>query len=146
MVKKPDQDQEQEQEQEFEFESEFDVSKIKESAEMDIKPKFEIEGLGLDYAKDVIVKGTYYDVKIPVAKAISNKTIIKAINLIHNGIEHQFFCESESFKYQIDVIRFRRKLNVNQIDGLKIKIWKQLTQIDTPNFKGKAIVYSLKEL
>lgn len=139
MAKKP------ETNQDFEFESEFDISKVKESAELDIKPKFEIEGLGIEFSKDIIIKGSYYNIELPKSKAI-NDTTVKAINLIHNGIEHQFICEASSFRYQLDVIRFRRKLKLNQIDGLKLKVWKQNVKIDSDKFKGKADVYCLKEL
>jgi len=133
-------------EKEFEFDSEFDITKIKTSAELDIKPKFEIDGLGLDFAKDVIVKGTYYEIDIPKEKAISGKTRVKALNLIHNGIEHQFIAESESFRYQIDVIRYQKKLNLDEIDGLKLKIWKTRQDLKTDRFTGKADVYNLKAL
>lgn len=143
MVKEKEQDQEND---DFIFESDFDISKIKESAEMDIKPKFEIEGLGLEFSKDVIIKGTFYNIEIPFEKSINGKTTIKALNFIYNGIEHQFICESGSFNYQLDVIRYRLKLNKNQIEGLRLKIWKTIATISSENFKGKAPVYNLKAL
>ena len=144
MAKKPEKDQE--NDEVFVFESDFDVSKIKESAKMDIKPKFEIEGLGIEFSKNVIIKGSYYNIEIPIEKSIDGKTTVKAINFIYNGVEHQFICEAGSFRYQLDVIRFRRKLNIDNIDGLKLKIWKQIATIDSEKFKGKAPVYCLKEL
>lgn len=128
----------------FQFKSEFDVEKIQKSAEADIKPKIDFDDK-IENAKTVIIKGTYYDFELPNEKQI-NKEKVKALNMLYNGVEHYFIAEAESFRFQIDVIRFRKKLTVEQIDGLKLKIWTEIQNINTPKFKGKAKVYCLKEV
>lgn len=139
MAKKP------ESEPDFKFESEFDLEKIKAMAEVDVKPKFDIQDseLGIEKAKNIEIVGTYYDLTLPKEKAIG-KNPVKAINVMYNGIEHYFIAESESFRIQLDAIRYKLKLPLNQIDGLKLTIWKTERYLNTPNFKGKAKVYSLK--
>ena len=132
-------------EKENDFESEFDLEKIKTSAKLDIKPKIEFLD-GIENAKDVIIKGTYYPLDLPADKQI-NKQTVKAINMMYEGIEHYFIAESESFRYQLEVIRFKKGLKSNkELDGLRLRIWTSEQFINTPNFKGKAKVYNLKPL
>jgi len=131
-------------EKDFVFKSEFDLEKIQKSADLDIKPKIEFE-LGIEKAKDVIIKGNYYTIEIPIAKAITD-TKLKALNMIYNEVEHQFIAEAESFRYQLEVLCFKKKIQTSDINGLNLRIWKELRQINTPKFKGKAEVYCMKEL
>jgi len=129
----------------FVFKSEFDLDKVQKSADLDIKPKIEFES-GIENAKDVLIVGTYYEIDIPKEKAITEKTKLKALNMLHEGVIHQFIAEAESFRYQLEVICYKKKIQVDDIDGLALKIWKDTQYINTPKFKGKADVYCIKAL
>jgi len=140
MVKEQDQDQEKSK---ISWLSDFTQKSIDNSAEVDIKPKLEIEFVGIEYSKTVVILSEPYKVKIPKEKAIGNQNIWM-IDLEYNDIEHQFIAEAGSFRFQLGVLL--KKLDFEtpkELIGLPIRIWKVIANINTPTFKGKAEVYKL---
>lgn len=123
--------------------SEFSKKSIKKSAEVEIKPKLTIDGIGIEYAKNVVILSDLYKVEIPKEKAIrSNK--IWMIDLEYENVNHQFIAEAGSFRFQLGVLM--EKLNYSEpkeLIDLYVKLWKEIATIDTPTFKGKAEVYKL---
>ena len=100
MVKEQDQDQEKSK---ISWLSDFTQKSIDNSAEVDIKPKLEIEFVGIEYSKTVVILSEPYKVKIPKEKAIGNQNIWM-IDLEYNDIEHQFIAEAGSFRFQLGVL------------------------------------------
>ena len=133
-------DQEKEQ---IEWLSDFTKQSLDKSAEVDIKPKLTIDGLGLEYSKFVVILSVPYKVEIPKEKAIGSNKIFM-MDLEYEGIQHQFICESGSFRFQLGVLM--RKLGFkepSELIELPIRIWKTQTYINTPKFKGTAEVYQI---
>ena len=120
---------------------EFTPESITKSAELIIYPKLTIDGLGLEYSKNVVILSEPYLVEIPKEKAISKDNKIWMIDLEYEGVRHQFICQSGSFRFQLGVLQ--EKLNLDDLIGFEIKLWKQLANINTPTFKGKAEVYCM---
>ena len=123
---------------------EFTPESIKKSAELVIHPKLTIDGLGLEHSKNVVILSEPYLVEIPKEKAITKDTKIWMIDLEYERVRHQFICQSGSFRFQLGVLQ--EKLGLDDFDdliGFKIKLWKQIADINTPTFKGKAEVYCL---
>jgi len=120
---------------------EFTPESIRKSAELIIYPKLTIDGLGLEHSKNVVILSEPYLVEIPKEKAIGKDNKIWMIDLEYENVRHQFICQSGSFRFQLGVLQ--EKLNLDALIGFKIKLWKQLANINTPTFKGKAEVYCM---
>ena len=123
--------------------SDFSKESLDKSAEIDIKPKLTIDGLGLEYSKTVVILSEPYKVEIPKSKAIGNNKIWM-MDLEYEGIIHQFICESSSFRFQLGVLM--KKLGFTEpteLIQLPIRIWKTTTNINTPKFKGNVDVYQI---
>ena len=124
--------------------SEFSQKSIVNSAEVDIKPKLTIDGIGIEYAKNVIILSEPYKVEIPKEKAIGKSNKIWMIDFEYEKVEHQFIAEAGSFRFQLGVLM--TKLNYiepKDLIDLYIKLWKEIANISTPTFKGKAEVYKI---
>ena len=124
--------------------SDFKPEAIKKASEVDIKPKLTIDGLGIEFAKICTILSLPHKVEIPKEKAIGNSNKIYMMELNYEGVEHQFTCESGSFRFQLGVLL--KKLGFSEPDdliGLPIRIWKTKTHINTPTFKGLAEVYQV---
>ena len=123
---------------------EFTPEKIKKSAEIIIYPKLTIDNLGIEYAKDVIILSEPYLVEIPKEKRIGAETKIWMIDLEYEGVRHQFTAQSGSFRFQLGVLQEKLGFeNFDDLIGFEIKLWKQIANINTPNFKGNAEVYQI---
>ena len=124
--------------------SEFSQESLEKSAEIEIKPKFEIEGVGIEFAKNVVILSELYKVEIPKEKAINQKTKLWSVDLEYENVAHSFLAESGSFRYQLGVIMEKLEYTEpNELIGLPIRIWKVIANINTPTFKGKAEVYKV---
>lgn len=124
----------------------INMEKIRKSAKLNIKPKlsFPNENLGLEHSKSFIIDSLIYIATITKEKAITSKVDLFAIDVLYLNTLHQLFIESESFKYQLLVICEKLGITIQDIIGLELLAWKTKTYINTPNFKGNAIVYNLK--
>ena len=126
------------------FLSDFSQESLKKSAEVDIKPKFEIEGIGIEFAKNVLILTEPYKVEIPKEKSIKPDNKIWMINLEYEGVEHQFIAEAGSIRFQLGVIMEKLEYTEpKELIGLPVRIWKVIANINTPTFKGKAEVYKI---
>jgi len=124
--------------------SEFSQESLVKSAEIEIKPKFEIEGIGIEFAKNVVILSELYKVEIPKEKAINQKTKLWSIDLEYENVPHSFLAESGSFRYQLGVIMEKLEYTEpKELIGLPVRIWKVIANINTPTFKGKAEVYKV---
>lgn len=135
------------QEQLPEWLNDFDKESIKKSAEVDIKPKLTIDDIGIENGKDITILSIPYKVNIPKEKSINGKSKIFVIDLLYNNIEHQFIAESGSFRFQLGVLKEKLDLSdYSKLIGIKRKLWKQMANINTSKFTGKAEVYVLSEI
>ena len=128
----------------IDFLSDFTQKSIDNSAEVDIKPKFEIEGVGIEFAKNVMILTKPYQVEIPKEKAIGKSNLLWMIDLDYQNVAHTFIAESGSFRFQLGVIM--KKLEYTEpkeLIGLAVRIWKVIADIKTPTFKGKAELYKV---
>lgn len=139
---KPEVDQE--KKSEIDWLSDFTEKSLDNSAEVDIKPKLTIDGIGIEYSKNVVILSEPYKVEIPKEKAIGKDNKIWMIDLEFENVEHQFIAQSGSFRFQLGVLAKKLKLSeMSELINLPIKIWKQISTINTPTFKGKAEVYQV---
>jgi len=123
---------------------EYNQESLEKSAKIDIKPKFEIEGIGINFAKNVIILSDLYKVEIPKEKSIKADNKIWMIDLEYQDVKHQFIAEAGSFRFQLGVIMEKLEFTEpKELIGLPIRIWKVIANIDTPTFKGKAEVYKI---
>lgn len=128
----------------IDFLSDFSQESIDKSAEVEINPKFEIEGIGIEYAKNVLILSIPYKVEIPKEKSIKKDNKIWMIDLEYQDVLHTFIAEAGSFRFQLGVIM--KKLDYTEpkeLIGLAIRIWKVIANISTPTFKGKTEVYKV---
>lgn len=123
---------------------EFSKESIEKSAEVDIHPKLTIEGIGIEYAKDVVIMSEPYIVEIPKEKAIGNSNKLWMIDLQYEGTLHQFIAQSGSFRFQLGVLMKKLGLPITDLIGFHIKLWKEKANIKNAQFKGLAEVYVLK--
>lgn len=124
--------------------SEFSQESIEKSAEISILPKFEIEGIGIEYAKNVIILTELYKIEIPKEKSIKPNNKLWCINLEYQEVVHQFIAEAGSFRFQLGVIMEKLEYTEpKQLIGLYVRIWKVIANIKTPTFVGKAEVYKV---
>lgn len=125
--------------------SDFTEKALKASAEVDIKPRLEIEALGIEWCKDVDILTEPYIVEIPKEKAVGNTNRIWMMDVRFEGVEHQFIAQSGSFRFQLGVLMRKLGLkNRSDLIGKNIKIWKTKAHIDTDAFHGEAEVYNIK--
>ncbi len=128
----------------IDFLSDFSQASIDKSAEVEINPKFEIEGVGIEYAKNVLILSEPYKVEIPKEKSIKANNKIWMIDLDYQEVKHTFIAEAGSFRFQLGVIM--KKLDYTEpkeLIGLPVRIWKVIANIKTPTFTGKAEVYKV---
>lgn len=124
--------------------SDFTQESLTKSAEVEIKPKFEIEGVGIEFAKNVIILSELYKVEIPKEKSIKADNKLWCIDLDYENVEHQFIAEAGSFRFQLGVIMEKLEYTEpKELIGLPVRIWKVIATINTPTFKGKAEVYKV---
>lgn len=122
---------------------EFSQDSIEKSANIDIKPKLTIDGLGIEHSKICSILSELYKVKIPKEKAIGNNELWM-VDLSYNGVNHQFIAQSGSFRFQLGVLMTKLGFsNPSELIGLPIRIWKTTSYISTPQFKGNAEVYQI---
>ncbi len=133
-----------EKKSEIDFLAEFSQKSLKKSADLEIKPKLSIDGLGIEFGKKVIILSIPYIVEIPKEKAIGTNKIWM-IDLEYQQIEHQFTAQAGSFRFQLGVLMEKLDLTEKeQLINLFVLIWKTLENISTPTFKGKAEMYHIK--
>lgn len=126
------------------FLSDFNQESIDKSAEVEINPKFEIEGVGIEYAKNVLILSEPYKVEIPKEKSIKKDNKIWMIDLDYQDVKHTFIAEAGSFRFQLGVIMKKLEyIEPKELIGLPVRIWKVIANINTPTFKGKAEVYKV---
>lgn len=122
----------------------FKKADIKASAELDIKPRLTIDLLGVENGKDVLVCSEPYKVKLPKDKAISKDGKVWMLDVHYQGVDHQFIAQAGSFRYQLGVLVEKYfEGNIAEIIGKIIKISKEVAEIKTPEFTGKAEVYQV---
>lgn len=116
----------------------FKKSDIVKSASLDIKPRLQIESLGIENCVDVEISSEPYQVEIPSEKSFGNSQLWM-IDLFYMGVEHQFYAQASSFRYQLGVLA-EKYFNGNLADliGQRVKIWRELRE--TKNF-GQAELY-----
>ena len=124
--------------------AEFSKESITKSAEVNILPKLTIEGIGIEYAKEVIIMSEPYIVEIPKDKAISDDNKLWMIDLEYQNTLHQFIAQSGSFRFQLGVLMEKSNLTMIDLIGFHIKLWKEKANIKNKQFKGQAEVYILK--
>lgn len=136
-----------EQEKLPEWLADFSREKIKASAEVDIKPRLTITENGIEFGKDIEILSIPYKIKIPKEKSINGKEMIYVVDLLYNGVIHQFFAESGSFRFQLGVLKEKLDLDdYSDLIGIKKKLWKQEADIKSKSFSGKADVYVLSDI
>ena len=126
------------------FLSDIDMSDVKKSAKMNIKPKLTFDALGVEYAKEIEIMSDYYEVEIPKKKAKGlNKLIF--LDVLYMGIDHQFIAQAKSFRYQLAVCQIKLGMNpeTDSPEGMVIKLWKVMAE--TKEF-GKAEVYLVENV
>ncbi len=115
----------------------FKKSDIVKSAKMDIKPRLQIESLGIDASVIVEILSEPYQVKIPEDKAIGENPIWM-IDLLHNGVSHQFIAQASSFRYQLGVLAEKHfEGNLANLIGQEVVIWKEL--VNTKQYGEQAL-------
>ena len=119
----------------------FKSDDIKMSAQMKIRPKLLIEGIGIEFAKTVKILSKPYIIKIPEDKSMSKDPNIWMIDLEYKNVIHQFIAQAGSFRYQMGVLAEKIKLSVDDLVGLIVKIWKEIA--DIPPW-GKCEVYKVE--
>ena len=124
--------------------AEFSKESIEKSAKVDILPKLSIDGVGIEYAKEVIIKSEPYIVEIPKEKAIGADNKLWMIDLEYENTLHQFIAQSGSFRFQLGVLIEKLGLTMSELIGFEIKLWKEKATIKNAQFKGLAEVYILK--
>ena len=124
--------------------SDFTTESIKKSAEVDIKPKLTIDGIGIEYAKDITIMSEPYIVEIPKEKSIGADNKIWMIDVSYQEVSHQFIAQSGSFRFQLGVLMEKLNFEPKDLIGLQLKLWKEKATISNKQFKGKAEVYVLK--
>lgn len=115
----------------------FKKSDIVKSASMDIKPRLQIESLGIDNSVIVEILSEPYQVDIPKEKAIGESRIWM-VDVLHNGVAHQFIAQASSFRYQLGVLveKHFEGLMANII-GQEVVIWKEL--VNTKQYGEQAL-------
>jgi len=109
----------------------FKKEDIENSANLNIKPKLEILGLGIVNGIEVEVLSEPYKVQLPKGKGLSKDDKIWVIDVMYMDVEHQFICQAGSFRYQLLVLvkkYFKGEMAV--IIGERIKIWKERVVLD----------------
>jgi len=106
----------------------FKKADIEKSARLDIKPRLVIDELGVDNGVIVEILSVPYQVEIPENKAIGDN-ILWMMNVLFQGVEHQFIAQPSSFRYQLGVLVEKHfKGNMEALIGNEITIWRELVQ------------------
>jgi len=122
----------------------FILKDIKNSAALDIKPKLEIIGLTIDNAVEVQFLTEPYEVQLPKGKGMSKDDKIWMLDVMYKNTIHQFIAQANSFRYQLAVLVEKYfDGDMSKIVKKYFKIWKEIAQINKPEFKGKAEVYQV---
>ena len=126
------------------FMSDINIADVKKSAKLNIKPKLTFDALGVEYAKEIEILSEYYEVEIPKKKA-KGTNILLFLDVLYNGIEHQFIAQAVSFRYQLAVCQVQLDMNpvVDSPEGMVVKVWKDVAE--TKNY-GKAEVYLVENV
>lgn len=120
----------------------FNKLDIEKSAEMDIKPKLEIEGLGIENGVDVKILSEPYKIQLPKGKGLSKDDKIWIMDVMYKNVIHQFICQAGSFRYQLLVlVKKQFSGNMDQIVGQFVKIWKEEVVLDK---WGESILYKVE--
>ena len=108
------------------------------------KPKLEIIGLTIDNAVEVQFLGEPYVVQLPIGKGMSKDDKIWMLDVMYKNTVHQFIAQANSFRYQLAVLVQKHfDGDMSKIVKKNFKIWKEIAQIDKPEFRGKAEVYQV---
>lgn len=120
----------------------FKKADIEKSSKLDIKPKLEIHGLGVENGVSVEVLSEPYKVQLPEGKGLSKDDKIWMLDVLYESIIHQFICQAGSFRYQLLVlIKKHFEGNMSEIIGESIKIWKESVVLDK---WGESILYKVE--
>jgi len=115
---------------------------IEKSAKLDIKPKLEIDGLGIDYGLDVQILTEPYIVQLPKGKGLSNDDKIWMIDVMYMNVIHQFIAQAASFRFQLGVLVEKHfEGNMANVIGEMVKIWKESVVLDK---WGESILYKVE--
>jgi len=129
------------------FLSDFDEEKIEKSSKLEILPKLEIEGTGIENAKIVKVLSGRYMVEIPVEKSMSDDNHLWIIDMEYEKTKHQIIAQAKSFRYQYAVIMKKCGINIKDqkatehMIGAIIKIW--LEEVELEKW-GKQNLYKIE--
>ena len=119
----------------------FKLDDIKKSAVLDIKPKLEIDGLGILNGVEVVVLSIPYKVQLPKGKGLSEDDKIWMINVKYNDVVHQFIAQAASFRYQLLVLVEKHfDGEMEAICGELVKIWKESVVLEK---WGESILYKV---
>lgn len=119
----------------------FNKTDIEKSAVLDIKPKLEIYGLGIQNGVDVLVLTEPYKVQLPQGKGLSKDDKIWMLDVKYMDVIHQFICQAGSFRYQLLVLVEKHFDGyLDKIIGQIIKIWKESVILDK---WGESILYKV---
>lgn len=124
--------------------SDFSMDDVRKSAKLDIKPKLTIDALGVENSKEIEILSDYYEVEIPKKKAKgSNKLVM--LNVLYEGLIHQFIAQAKSFRYQLAVCMVKLKLNpeTDSPEGMCVRLWKD--KAETKDF-GLVEVYLVENI
>ena len=120
----------------------FKKADIEKSAKLDIKPKLEVFGLGIENGVDVKILTEPYRVQLPEGKGLSKDDKIWMIDVMYQSVIHQFICQAGSFRYQLLVLVEKHfEGNMSEIIGEIVKIWKESVVLDK---WGESILYKIE--
>ena len=122
----------------------FNKADIEKSAKLDIKPKLEVFGLGVENGVDVQILTEPYRVQLPEGKGLSKDDKIWMIDVMYQDVIHQFICQAGSFRYQLLVLVEKHfEGNMSEVIGEMVKIWKESVVLDK---WGESILYKVELL
>ena len=122
----------------------FKKADIEKSAKLDIKPKLEVFGLGVENGVDVQILTEPYRVQLPEGKGLSKDDKIWMIDVMYQDVIHQFICQAGSFRYQLLVLVEKHfEGNMSEVIGEMVKIWKESVVLDK---WGESILYKIELL
>jgi hypothetical protein len=120
----------------------FKKADIEKSAKLDIKPKLEIEGLGIKNGVDVQILTEPYKVQLPEGKGLSKDDKIWMVDVMYMDVIHQFIAQAGSFRYQLLVLVEKHfESNMANVIGEFVKIWKESVVLDK---WGESILYKVE--
>jgi hypothetical protein len=110
----------------------LDKKNIEKSASMDIKPRLTVQTLGVENGVDVEILGIPYKVEIG-EKAMTDDGKLWMLNVLYEGIEHQFVAQPDSFRFQIAALlkrEFGSYDDFSLLIGKSLKIWKETVVLE----------------